>query len=90
MSCNCGQRIVNATSAAVRVVTAVVASKQVKVDSATKAARLAICLACPEMEASADKTAHKCKACGCWLDGNALCKACLATENCPKDLWPKL
>ncbi len=90
MSCNCAKQAVNFAGAVVRAGVAVVTNKPLLVDAATKAARLAICLACPEMKISDDRTAHFCTVCGCWIDGNVLCKACLATENCPKNLWPKL
>ena len=30
---------------------------------------------------------HRCAQCGCWLDGDYLAKARLATESCPVGRW---
>jgi hypothetical protein len=90
MSCGCVQQAVNITGAVVRIGAAAVTGQAVTVDAAAKAARLAICLTCPAMKISDDGTAHLCTGCGCWLDGIVLCKACLATEDCPQNKWPKI
>ena len=89
MSCNCAKQAVNFAGAVVRAGAAMATNKPLLVEAVTKAARLAMCLTCPEMKTSDDKIAHLCTACGCWLDGQILCKACLATETCPKNLWLK-
>lgn len=87
MSCGCVQQVINAAGAAFRVAKRVAAGNEVAVSAEVKATRLAICADCPERQTSDDGTAHKCTACGCWLDGKILCKACLETEDCPLNKW---
>lgn len=73
--------------AGVKIAVAVATGNAVLVSPEVKAARLALCVACPACVLSDDKTAHKCTECQCWLDGTRLCKACLATEKCPLAKW---
>ena len=79
----------NGIAAAGRVVVASLKAEPIKVSAEIKTARLAVCVACEYCTISKDGTAHRCSKCGCWLDGNVLCKACLATEDCPEKKWPK-
>ena len=74
----------------IRAGAAMLSGQTLSVSADVKQSRLTVCLACPKMQPSADQTAHLCTVCGCWLDGQHLCKACLTTETCPENKWPKL
>ena len=82
------EKIVNASMAAYRIMSAVVHNQPITVPETVKAARLAVCLACEHCQPSGN--AHRCKLCGCWLDGETLCKTCLTTEICPLNKWRTL
>jgi len=77
----------HAAQAVRRLATAAVAGDQIKASAEVIAARKEICLACPSVSLSQNGLAHRCNTCGCWLDGNVLCKLCLATESCPLGKW---
>ena len=94
MACNCTKltpdaitRAKNALAAAARVGKAMLASEVVLVSPEVKSDRMAVCVTCDQMKVSHNGIAHFCTNCGCWLDGNVLCKACLATETCPIGKW---
>jgi hypothetical protein len=65
----------NAAAAAGRAVRAAVTGQPVFVAESAKAARLALCAACPEFKPDAGR----CAVCGCRM----AYKASLATERCP-------
>jgi hypothetical protein len=92
MGCNCKTPGVvtmaaNAAAAVYRIAAATAQNEAIKVEPETLKARMAICLQCEFMTVSANGLAHRCNQCGCWLDGNVLCKACLKTESCPLNKW---
>lgn len=95
MNCGCqktklpgvGQMAGNLAAAAGRMVASAAAGNELLVSAEVRAARLSQCLACEQVRKSSDGTAHRCLACGCWLDGKLACKACLATETCPAGKW---
>lgn len=87
------QQVVFATAAVGRVVAAVVGGESVRVSAEVTTARMAVCLSrigdcCGAVEKPA-RTYHRCLRCSCWLDGRYLHKAELATEKCPRSLWPE-
>ena len=82
----------NATKAMGRVSVAVVESKPVYVSDEVSSHRLSACLQCESCVAvpskkTQGKTYHRCRECGCWLDGRFQHKARLATESCPQKKW---
>ena len=96
MACNCKgiKKVVtmarNATGAAARAGYAVVRGKPVLVKDAVFAARMEICKACPQVKVvpAHGQDWHRCGVCHCWLDGEHLFKARMATESCPDGRWP--
>lgn len=92
MNCGCpkAQAGINAAGAAARIVQAIVTGSELLVSAEVRAERLAACLQCPKMSPSKSGAAHRCNACGCWLDGKRLCKICLTTETCPLNHWKTL
>lgn len=95
MACPCANRMPttaqmarNATAAAGRVVRAVVTGAPVKVSNKTYFARLEICRGCDQViKWKHDESFLRCRKCGCWLNGNYIAKAKLATEACPLGKW---
>jgi hypothetical protein len=75
-----GTTIVNAVAAAGRVVGAAVRGKRILRGEAAQAACLAVCKTCDQYDAARDR----CKICTCF----ASIKSRLATEECPRGLWP--
>jgi hypothetical protein len=94
MSCKCnkvlpptGTMIATAVKAAARTVQGAMAGKDVLAPPETAAARMAACMACDNLITAKNGKNHRCSICGCWLDGNVLCKSCLAAESCPIGKW---
>ena len=82
------QQLVNAGEAALRIFSAVVNDQPIHVPPATQQKRLEVCLACEHCQPKGAH--HRCQLCGCWLDGETLCKTCLTTETCPLNQWSNL
>jgi hypothetical protein len=78
------QKLVHATQAVGRVVTAMVASNPLRVSHEVREARLAVCRACELWRESANLGLGECRhpQCGC-----TRFKHGLATERCPLKLW---
>ncbi len=78
--------------ATVRVGVAAIKGDAIFVTDLTREARMAKCKVCPHVlkVEVRGRLFHRCTACArCWLDGDYLKKASLATEQCPHDFWPK-
>lgn len=71
-------RLGNAAQAVARVTAAVARGEAVLVDRDEKQTRRAVCGLCPA------NVGGRCADCGCWIRAKSL----LATEDCPRALWP--
>ena len=81
------RQALSAASAAWRMAGAALSGAAVLVTPEIKAERMAVCLVCDQVSKTSHAGTHRCAVCGCWLDGNVLCKACLETETCPLEKW---
>ncbi len=80
----------NAARAGVRVARAVVSMQPVLAPTEVVTARQIACLHdCPECIPfpKGSTVYHRCRKCGCWLDGKYFSKWSLATETCPLGRW---
>lgn len=68
----------NAAAAVARVMRAWAKGEATLVDRDEKQTRREVCGLCPENRGG------RCQACGCWIRAKTL----LATEDCPRGLWP--
>lgn len=86
--CGQGKRLVTAAGAVGRVIVAAMDGRPVRARPDTIKSRTPICQACPHYEPwEKNPVFHRCKVCGCWLDGKYFAKINLATESCPEDKW---
>ena len=79
----------NAFEASKRLVHARLKGAPVRVDAERFNRRLEVCLECDFVivRQTPARPYHRCAQCGCWLDGDYLAKARLATESCPVGKW---